>query len=138
MWLTVAIAFIALIATSSCILASMFAVSRMLAMLAEMDIIPHSHLGMPGDIQQHTLVYVAVLAAFFAAFFCLTMDMMLQWGVLTRLHKEVSAYRGIIATALVLDGVALLPLAAPRGLRTAVRRPHRWTRVPRRARLVAR
>ena len=118
-WFTVAIA---ILATSSGIVASMFAVSRMLAMLTEMDIIPHRHFGMPGDIQNHTLVYVAVIAAFLATFFdlgriasmgaflYLVMDMTVQWGVLTRLHERVHANRGIVASALVLDGGALLAL----------------------------
>jgi amino acid transporter len=118
-WFTVAIA---IIATSSGILASMFAVSRMLAMLAEMEIIPHFPVDLPGDIQKHTLVYVAVIAALCAAFFdlgriasmgaflYLVMDMILQWGVLTRLHEDVGAHRGVIASALVLDGVALMAL----------------------------
>lgn len=53
MWFTVGIA---MIATASGLLASVFAVSRMLAMLTEMKLIPHSHFGMPGNIQKHTLV----------------------------------------------------------------------------------
>jgi amino acid transporter len=53
-WFTVAIA---IMATAGGILASIFAVSRMLAMLTEMKLVPHSHFGMPGSIQKHTLVY---------------------------------------------------------------------------------
>ena len=53
-YLTVALA---LVATSSGIIASIFAVSRMLAMLTDMKLIPHSHFGMPGAIRDHTLVY---------------------------------------------------------------------------------
>ncbi|MEQ9565866.1 MAG: APC family permease, partial [Pseudomonadales bacterium] len=53
-WFTVAIA---MMATAGGILASIFAVSRMLAMLTEMKLVPHSHFGMPGSIQNHTLVY---------------------------------------------------------------------------------
>ena len=45
-----------IVATSSGLMASVFAVSRMLAMLTDMNIIPHRHLGMQGDIQKHTLV----------------------------------------------------------------------------------
>lgn len=47
---------IAIVATISGIIASVFAVSRVLAMLSEMKIVPHKHFGMPGDIQKHTLV----------------------------------------------------------------------------------
>ena len=63
---------IALIATASGILASMFAVSRMLTMLTDMKLIPHRHFGMPGDLQKHLLVYTAVLAALLAALFDLS------------------------------------------------------------------
>jgi len=43
-WFTVALA---MMATAGGILASIFAVSRMLAMLTEMKLVPHSHFGMP-------------------------------------------------------------------------------------------
>jgi len=56
-WFTVAIA---IMATAGGILASIFAVSRMLAMLTEMKLVPHSHFGLPGSIQKHTLAYTVV------------------------------------------------------------------------------
>ncbi len=65
-WFTVGVA---IIATASGVLASIFAVSRMLAVLTDMRLIPHRHFGMPGSIQKHTLVYTVVIAAFLAAFF---------------------------------------------------------------------
>ena len=40
---------LAIIATVSGVIASVFAVSRMLAMLTDMKLVPHSHFGMPGD-----------------------------------------------------------------------------------------
>ncbi len=49
-----------------------FAVSRMLTMLTEMKLVPHSHLGMPGSIQKHTLVYTVVLGLVLTAFFDLS------------------------------------------------------------------
>ena len=116
LWFTVAIA---IIATASGLLASLFAVSRMLAMLTEMNLIPHSHFGMPGTIQRHTLVYTVVLAGLLAAFFDLSriaslgaifylvMDMIIHWGVLRHLRKDVGAAPAILVTALVLDAVAL-------------------------------
>ncbi len=113
---------IAIIATASGLLASMFAVSRMLAMLTEMQIIPHSHFGMPGTIQKHTLVYTAVLAAALAAFFDLTriaalgailylvMDIAIQWGVFAHLRKDVDARAWILISAIAFDGAALVAL----------------------------
>ena len=84
---------LAAVATASGVLASVFAVSRMLAMLTDMKMIPHSHFGMSGPIQRHTLVYTVVIASTLAvffdlgriaslgAFFYLVMDMVVHWGV---------------------------------------------------------
>ena len=88
-YLTVALA---LVATASGLIASVFAVSRMLAMLTDMKMIPHSHFGMPGTIKDHTLVYTVVIAGFLTvffdlsriaslgAFFYLVMDMIIHSG----------------------------------------------------------
>ena len=115
-WFTVAIA---IIATASGLLASIFAVSRMLAMLTEMNIIPHHHFGMPGDIQKHTLVYTVVAAGLLAAFFDLSriaslgaifylvMDILIHWGVLRHLRKDVEACAWVLIIAIGLDLIAL-------------------------------
>src|SRR5690606_34927293 len=124
MWFTVVIA---MTATASGLLASIFAVSRMLAMLTEMKLIPHSHFGMPGDIQKHTLVYTVVIAAVLAAvfdlsriaslgaIFYLTMDISIHWGVLRHLHKNVGANRVVLGTAIALDVVALAAFLIVKG-----------------------
>jgi amino acid transporter len=115
-YLTVALA---LIATSSGIIASAFAVSRMLAMLTEMRLIPHSHFGMPGVIRDHTLVYTVVIAAFLTvffdlariaslgAFFYLVMDMIIHWGVFRHQRREVGAAGWVLLCAISLDLVVL-------------------------------
>ncbi|EAQ95807.2 APC family permease [Congregibacter litoralis] len=102
LWFTVGIA---MIATASGLLASVFAVSRMLAMLTDMDLIPHSHFGMPGGIQKHTLVYTVVMAGLLAAFFDLSriaslgaifylvMDIIIHWGVFRHLRSDVARIR---------------------------------------------
>lgn len=114
--LTVALA---VLATASALIASIFAVSRMLAMLTEMDMIPHSHFGMPGGIQRHTLIYTVVIAAALAvlfdisriaslgAFLYLVMDMLVHWGVWRFRRREVDAMGPVLLTALALDGVVL-------------------------------
>lgn len=123
-WFTVAIA---IVATSSGLLASIFAVSRMLAMLTDMKIIPHRHFGMAGDIQTHTLVYTVVLAALLAAFFDLSriaslgvifylvMDVAVHWGVLRHLRSDVSASAWVLVTAIGFDVAALVAFLIIKG-----------------------
>lgn len=115
-WFTVAIA---IIATASGIVASIFAVSRMLAMLTDMELIPNPSLGLPGDVQKHTLVYTVILAATLAAFFDLSriaslgaifyliMDIAIHWGVFRNLKEDINAKGAILLTAAVLDIVVL-------------------------------
>lgn len=115
-WFTVAIA---MTATAGGILASIFAVSRMLAMLTEMHLVPHSHFGMPGSIQKHTLVYTVVLGIFLTVFFDLSriaalgivfyliMDIAIHWGVLRYLLDDIKAKSWVPVTAIVLDLIVL-------------------------------
>jgi len=116
LWVTVGFA---IVATVSGVIASVFAVSRMLAMLTNMKLVPHSHFGMPGSIQKHTLVYTIVLAMLLTIFFDLSriaslgaifyiiMDIAIHWGVLCHLHKQIEANRLVVLTAIVLDVVVL-------------------------------
>jgi len=116
LWITVAIA---IVATFSGIIASIFAVSRMTTMLTKMELIPHSHFGMPRNIQKHMLVYIAVLAIVLTVFFDLSriaslgaifylfMDMIIQWGALKNPKKEIKAKASIIITAIILDSIVL-------------------------------
>ncbi|WP_229332735.1 APC family permease [Spiribacter halobius] len=111
-WFTV---ILAILATAGGIIASIFAVSRMLAMLTQMKLVPHRHFHMPGTIQRHTLVYTVVLGLFLTAFFDLTriaalgiifyliMDVAIHWGVLRHLRDAVGAKPGIVVTAIALD-----------------------------------
>ena len=81
-----------MVATAGGIIASIFAVSRMLTMLTEMKLVPHSHLGMPGSVQKHTLVYTVILGLLLTLFldltriaamgiiFYLIMDIAVHWG----------------------------------------------------------
>ncbi len=116
LWFTV---ILAIVATTSGIIASIFAVSRMLAMLTDMKLVPHSHFGMPGTIQNHTLVYTVVIAMFLTIFFDLSriaslgaifyllMDIAVHWGVLRYLQKEVQANIAILTTAILFDVIVL-------------------------------
>tara|TARA_Y100001958_G_scaffold150485_1_gene134315 strand:- start:6789 stop:8096 length:1308 start_codon:yes stop_codon:yes gene_type:complete len=116
LWITVAFA---IAATASGVIASVFAVSRMLAMLTDMKLVPHKHFGMPGDIQKHTLVYTIVIAmvltvlfdlsriASLGAIFYIIMDIAVHWGVFRYLRKEVKANSLILLSAIALDLLVL-------------------------------
>lgn len=114
---------LAIVATASGLLASVFAVSRMLAMLTDMKLIPHSHFGMPGRIQKHTLVYTVVVASlltiFFdlsriaslGVFFYLVMDIVIHWGVFRNLRHDIGARGSILISAIALDVIVLAVFA---------------------------
>jgi amino acid transporter len=116
LWFTVVFA---IIATVSGVIASVFAVSRMLAMLTEMKLVPHSHFGMPGSIQKHTLVYTIIIAMALTVFFDLSriaslgaifyiiMDIAVHWGVLRHIRDEIKASAAVLITAIILDVVVL-------------------------------
>ncbi|MCB2141331.1 APC family permease [bacterium] len=111
-WFTVVLA---MLATAGGIIASVFAVSRMLAMLTEMKLVPHRHFHMPGSIQKHTLVYTIVLGLLLTAFFDLTriaalgiifyliMDIAIHWGVFRHLRRTIDANPVILVVAIGLD-----------------------------------
>jgi amino acid transporter len=112
LWFTVAIA---ILATITVAIGSVFAVSRMTAMLTDMKLIPHSHFGMQGTVQRHMLVYLLVigiaLTIFFdlsriasiGAIFYLVMDILFQWGVLRRIRKTIEAKASLIIVSIMLD-----------------------------------
>ncbi|WP_281823626.1 APC family permease [Jannaschia rubra] len=110
---------LSVIATASGLIASIFAVSRMLAMLTEMHLIPHRHFGLPGGVRDHTLIYTVVIATFLTiffdlgriaslgAFFYLVMDVIIQWGVFRHLRQEIGASAPTLLVAIGLDVVVL-------------------------------
>lgn len=112
LWITV---ILAIVATVSGLIASAFAVSRMLAMLTDMKLVPHRHFGMPGNIQKHTLVYTIALAMFLTIFFdlgriaslgaifYLIMDIAVHWGVFRYLRHKINANSFILMSAIIMD-----------------------------------
>ena len=116
LWLTVGFA---IVATASGVIASVFAVSRMLAMLTDMKLAPYRGFGLPGDTQAHTLVYTIVIAMVLTVFFDLSriaslgaifyiiMDIAVHWGVLRHTREDVEAKAWVLVTAIVLDIVVL-------------------------------
>lgn len=116
LWFTVGIA---IIATISGVVASIFAVSRITTMLTQMNLIPHKHFGLPGKLQKHMLIYTVVLAltmtilfdltriASLGAIFYLIMDIGIHWGVLKNMRKDINARASILYTAILLDCIVL-------------------------------
>ncbi|HAW91604.1 MULTISPECIES: APC family permease [unclassified Arsukibacterium] len=117
LWFTVGFA---IIATVSGVIASVFAVSRMLAMLTKMQLVPHRHFKLPGDIQIHTLIYTIVIAILLTIFFDLSriaslgaifyiiMDIGIHWGVFRHLRRDVAANATVLIIAMVLDVIVLV------------------------------
>lgn len=110
---------LAIVATISGVIASLFAVSRMTTMLTKMNLIPHRHFGMSGNIQRHMLVYTVVVAIVLTVFFDLSriaslgailylvMDTIVQWGVLKNLRDKIDANAIIVTIAIVLNCIVL-------------------------------
>jgi len=114
--LTVAIA---VIATASGVIASVFAASRMLAMLTRMKQVPHRHFRMPGTVRLHTTVYTVGFAilltvlfdlrriASLGVIFYLLMDIAIHWGLFRHLRSKIKIRTWIVVAAIVIDGIIL-------------------------------
>jgi amino acid transporter len=110
---------LAVVATASGVMASVFAASRMLAMLTRMTQVPHRHFGMSGSVRMHTTVYTVVFAMALAAAFdlrriaalgaiyYLLMDIAIHWGLLRRLKEKIEFNPAIVMAAIGLDVVLL-------------------------------
>jgi amino acid transporter len=115
-WFTVTLA---VVATASGVMASVFAASRMLGMLTHMKQVPHRHFAMPGTIRIHTTVYTVVFAmaltatldlsriAALGAIYYLLMDIAIHWGLLRHLRAQVEFKPAIVVSAIVLDVIVL-------------------------------
>ncbi|QWC00295.1 APC family permease [Mycoplasmatota bacterium] len=116
LWFTV---ILAIIATITAIIASVFAVSRLIAMLADMQMIPHKNINDKIRTQQQTLFYTVGLAiiltilfdltriASLGAILYLTMDIVIHFGLVSKLKNEIDSKKTIIWTAIVLDIIIL-------------------------------
>ncbi|MFV1999379.1 MAG: APC family permease [Acidimicrobiia bacterium] len=115
-WLTVAIA---VVATASGVMASVFAASRMLGMLTHMKEVPHRHFRLPGDLRTHAMIYTVAIAmaltilfdlqriAALGAIFYLIMDVAIHYGILKHLRSRIDVTPAVVVTAIVLDVVVL-------------------------------
>lgn len=108
---------IAVIATISGLLASLYSVSRLYAMLQDMRQAP----SLPEKITHQPLIITAGLAivatafldlsqiASMGAFLYLAMDIAVQWGVIRHLREKIDAKTWVPALAILLDLAILIP-----------------------------
>ncbi|GHD81207.1 amino acid/polyamine/organocation transporter (APC superfamily) [Salinibacterium amurskyense] len=110
---------IAVVATLSGLLASLYSVSRLYGMLQEMKQAP----SLPKSVPHQPMIITAGLAilvtvfldlsqiASMGVFLYLTMDMAVQWGVIRRLRDKIEARMWLPVLTIVLDLVILIPFA---------------------------
>lgn len=102
---------LAVVATLSGLLASLYSVSRLYAMLQEMKQAP----ALPGKVKHQPLLITAGLAILVTVFFDLSqiaslgallyisMDIAVHSGVIRHLHRDIEAARWVPAVAIILD-----------------------------------
>jgi len=115
LWITIAIA---IVATFSGVLASMFSASRLLGMLSNMKQVPS--LKKLGNFKNPALIFTASLAILLTALFDLTriasigaifyliMDIAIHWGLFRHLKKDVKFQPIIPLIAIVMDIAVLV------------------------------
>jgi amino acid transporter len=115
-WFTVALA---VVATASGVIASVFASSRMLAMLTRMKEVPYRSFGLPGTLRTQAMLYTVAFAmvltilfdlgriAAMGAIFYLIMDIAVHWGILRHLRSHIEVRPVVVAIAILLDIVVL-------------------------------
>ncbi|MHA7282513.1 APC family permease [Arthrobacter sp. TMS2-4] len=108
---------IAIIATLSGLIASLFSVSKLYDMLHDMGQAP----GLPRHTTHQSLLITAGLAILMAAFFdlsqiaslgailYLTMDIAIHWGIIRHLGHDIQVKPWIPAIAIILDLAVLIP-----------------------------
>ena len=106
---------LAVVATLSGLLASIYSVSRLYAMLQEMKQAP----GLPGNVHHQPLLITAGLAILATVFFDLSqiaslgallyisMDIAVHFGIIRHLHRDIGARRWVPVVASILDVVVL-------------------------------
>ncbi|PCJ51136.1 MAG: amino acid permease [Gammaproteobacteria bacterium] len=115
-WGLIITVFLAIIATVSGLIASVYSASRMLTMLSEMKQLPKLYRGFKNPGLVFTVLLATVLTALFdltriasiGAIFYLVMDIAIHWGLFRYLIKETKANPIIPLIAIVLDVVILV------------------------------
>jgi len=106
---------LAIVATVSGLIASVFSASRMLAMLSSMKQLPRLYRGLSNPALVLTVALAVTLTVLFdltriasiGAIFYLLMDIAIHWGLFRYLRKETNANPVIPLIAIVLDVIIL-------------------------------
>ncbi|MCF6294048.1 MAG: APC family permease [Robiginitomaculum sp.] len=114
-WGLILTVLLAIVATVSGLIASVFSASRMLAMLSAMKQLPRLYKGMSNPALVFTVVLAITLTILFdltriasiGAIFYLLMDIVIHWGLFRYLRKETKANPIIPLIAIVLDVIIL-------------------------------
>jgi amino acid transporter len=114
-WGLILTVLLAIVATVSGLIASVFSASRMLAMLSTMKQLPRLYKGMSNPALVFTVVLAITLTILFdltriasiGAIFYLLMDIVIHWGLFRYLRKETKANPVIPLIAIVLDVIIL-------------------------------
>lgn len=115
-WGLILTVFLAIIATVSGLIASVFSASRMLTMLSEMKQLPRLYHGFKNPGLVFTVFLAIVLTSLFdltriasiGAIFYLVMDVAIHWGLFKYLIKETKANPVVPVIAIVFDVVILI------------------------------
>ncbi len=126
------VAGLAVIATVTSVMASMYSTSRMLGMMSDMDEVPEVRVGRRLPFGNPPLVLTTAAAivltvafdltriAALGAFAYLSLDLVIHWGHLRHLRGETGARRWPLVAALALDAAVLGGLVAYQGLNDPV------------------
>ncbi len=123
-WGVILTGLLAIVATITGIIASVFAVTRMLAMMSDMKLIPNITVDTKLRKQKQMLFYTTAIALLLTIFFDLSriasmgailyliMDMMIHYGLVRNLKDKMDFRAPVVWTALVLDAIVLIAFVA--------------------------
>jgi amino acid transporter len=110
---------LAIVATVSAIIASIFAVSRLIAMLVNMKMVPNVPWKTSFKMHHQTAIFTVLIAIILTIFFdlsriasmgailYLTMDIIIHYGLVVKMKDTIKSSKHIIYLAMILDVIVL-------------------------------
>jgi amino acid transporter len=111
---------IAIVATVTGIIASVFAVSRLIAMLVKMNMIPSVEWKSKLPTHHQTAIYTVLIAIILTIFFdlsriasmgailYLTMDIIIHFGLIVKMKDNIKSSKTVVYLAMILDAIVLV------------------------------